>query len=362
MNINKICAAMLVGVAVVGCSCKEEVVLSVDGNELTRESVDNDIEALLKAQGDKIPADQIEYFRQMAQNQIAQNFIVENVLVAKAKADAYQVTDAERKARADELLAAIAQIPDAPKTIDEYFAKFPLGETRARKEFENGILIDKMIKAEQAKAPAVDYTAKANEIIGEITAANTKAADSEKNALAKITKLKADLTATPTDKLGDKFAEIAKNNSDCPSSAKGGDLGEFTRGQMVKEFEDVAFTLPVGKISEPVKTQFGYHLIMTTKKTPAVEAQGDQPAEPEKVQASHILCKIEEVRKVPEITEVTEFLKKQNERNFVADFVMNLVKNAKIEAFSDDFKQFVPQDDEENDATSPEPVATEEGK
>ena len=361
MNIKQIGATILIGAAVVGCE-KQEVVLSVDGKELTRAAVEADIEAMLKAQGDKVPADQLEYFRQMAQNQIAQSFIIENVLVAKAKAAGYQITDAERKEREGELLAAIAKIPDAPKTMDEYFTKFPLGEARARAEFENGILIDKMIKDEQSKAPAVDFSAKAAEIIGEIKAANAKAAESEKEALAKIVALKGQLATIPADKLADKFAELAKDNSDCPSSAKGGDLGEFTRGQMVKEFEDVAFALPVGKVSEPVKTQFGYHLIMTTKKTPAVEAKGESPAEPEKVQASHILCKTSEARRIPEVAEVTEFLKKQNEREFVSKFVMDLVKNAKIEAFAEDFKQFIPPADDEEPIAEPEPVATDAEK
>ncbi|NLB76234.1 MAG: peptidylprolyl isomerase, partial [Crenarchaeota archaeon] len=60
---------------------------------------------------------------------------------------------------------------------------------------------------------------------------------------------------------GEKFGEIAKKVSLCPSSKKGGDLGIFTRGKMVKEFEKVAFELQKGQVSEPVKTQFGYHII-----------------------------------------------------------------------------------------------------
>ena len=66
---------------------------------------------------------------------------------------------------------------------------------------------------------------------------------------------------------GADFAEIARKNSTCPSSARGGDLGEFSPGQMVKEFNDVVFTEPVGVVHGPVKTQFGYHLIEVTKRT-----------------------------------------------------------------------------------------------
>ncbi|MBQ7355788.1 MAG: peptidylprolyl isomerase [Clostridia bacterium] len=63
------------------------------------------------------------------------------------------------------------------------------------------------------------------------------------------------------------FEDCAKENSTCPSGKGGGALGAFGRGQMVKEFEDAAFAMNPGDISdEPVKTQFGYHLIKVTSK------------------------------------------------------------------------------------------------
>jgi len=62
-------------------------------------------------------------------------------------------------------------------------------------------------------------------------------------------------------KKGEKFSAIAKDVSLCPSKKRGGDLGTFGRGQMVKEFETAAFALEKGQISGIVKTQFGYHII-----------------------------------------------------------------------------------------------------
>ena len=60
---------------------------------------------------------------------------------------------------------------------------------------------------------------------------------------------------------GEKFGSIAHQISLCPSGKKGGDLGSFTRGKMVKEFENAAFGLEKGQTSGPVKTKFGYHRI-----------------------------------------------------------------------------------------------------
>lgn len=65
---------------------------------------------------------------------------------------------------------------------------------------------------------------------------------------------------------GSDFAEVAKTNSSCPSSAQGGDLGEFGPGMMVPEFDKVVFSAPVGVVQGPVKTQFGYHLLEVTSR------------------------------------------------------------------------------------------------
>lgn len=86
----------------------------------------------------------------------------------------------------------------------------------------------------------------------------SSASRSKEEAQQQIQQLSADLEQ------GGDFAALAKQHSDCPSSAKGGDLGQFGRGQMVGPFEEAAFGMEVGQVSGVVETPFGYHIIKRT--------------------------------------------------------------------------------------------------
>ncbi len=66
---------------------------------------------------------------------------------------------------------------------------------------------------------------------------------------------------------GADFTELAREHSKCPSGRRGGELGEFSPGQMVEEFDDVVFSGDLEKIHGPVQTQFGFHLIEITSRT-----------------------------------------------------------------------------------------------
>ncbi|MDQ8202612.1 peptidylprolyl isomerase [Pelagicoccus sp. SDUM812003] len=66
---------------------------------------------------------------------------------------------------------------------------------------------------------------------------------------------------------GASFADMAKEHSQCPSGSRGGELGEFGRGQMVPEFDKVVFSAPVNEVQGPVRTQFGYHLLEVTARS-----------------------------------------------------------------------------------------------
>lgn len=78
---------------------------------------------------------------------------------------------------------------------------------------------------------------------------------------------------------GKAFEDAAKEYSKCPSNAAGGDLGSFGRGQMVPEFDTVVFQIELGKVSEPVKTQFGYHLIKVEERNDSKSKSLDEVKE-----------------------------------------------------------------------------------
>jgi parvulin-like peptidyl-prolyl isomerase len=109
-------------------------------------------------------------------------------------------------------------------------------------------------KKAQSQLPA--NTVKASHILVKV---NPSGGPNEKQAqLKRITAIRDEALK------GGDFAKLAMKHSDCPSKQRGGDLGVFRRGMMVKPFEEAAFSQPVGRVGSIVETQFGYHIILVT--------------------------------------------------------------------------------------------------
>jgi peptidyl-prolyl cis-trans isomerase C len=163
--------------------------------------------------------------------------------------------------------------------MDEAGFKDAIGE-----EVRIGTLIDKQTEdiveptAEETKAFytenedqfVVEGSVKASHILIKTDGITDEAEKAKKKA--EIEDIRKQLIA----KNGENFAELAKAHSGCPSSGKGGDLGEFGPGQMVPEFDKAAFSQEVGTIGDIVETSFGYHVIKVTGKTEAGKTSYDE--------------------------------------------------------------------------------------
>ncbi|MBQ9739841.1 MAG: peptidylprolyl isomerase [Kiritimatiellae bacterium] len=289
----------------------------------------------------KIPAEQMEEAKKMFENQLAQKFLMETLLLAEAKKQGLDtVTPEDLQKKKDEIIKEGANNPGAPKSFEEFAAKYPLGKDKAEQALKDVIVIQRLLKKEVEDKIAID-AAEVEKTLKNLTDAAAKAAKDAAGAETKIKELKAQLAKVAAKDVAAKFAELAKKESACPSKEKGGDLGEFAKGQMVPEFEKVAFSIEPGKVSDPVKTQFGWHLILVTKKVPAVKAEGDKPASPEKVQASHILLSARAAQPVPTKADVEKRMKMMKSQQAMGAYFDGLRKAAKIEAPG--FPDLVPE-------------------
>ena len=174
-----------------------------------------------------------------------------------------------RKMVLEQLISKKLLLLDAQKNLFEYDPEF-------KKELEmvkNDLLVNFAMKKALEKVAVKDedikeYFEKNKEMFveGESVGASHILVDSEEKAKELLEKINNKEVS---------FEDAARENSTCPSSETGGSLGEFTRGQMVPEFDEACFSMEVGEIKGPVKTQFGFHLIKLTSKKEAKPMEFD---------------------------------------------------------------------------------------
>ena len=266
----------------------KEVVVTVGDVQLTRAQLDADVEKFIEARKAQIPAAQLDAARNYLTQQFKQQFITKTLLLKEAAKKGITITDADMSARANDIIKANKGRPGAPTTLDELLAGHPLGVERARAEFKDSVLINKFVEQEIASKITIDSaelkkqydtivsnitqrakTAKPEQVRASHILVKTDDKKDSDAAKKEIDALFAQLKGLTGDALAKKFAELAKEKSDCPSKSKGGDLGAFGHGQMVPEFDKAAFAQEIGKLYEAVKTSFGWHLVLVTEKFPA---------------------------------------------------------------------------------------------
>lgn len=174
----------------------------------------------------------------------------------------YLLTDEGKKQLLNQLVTFELYYNYGKEIEIEKSEKFAKALEIIKRETLTQIAIDKVLsEVEVSDKEAEEYyeTNKNSFVTGETIEAKHILVDSEEKAKEIVEKIKAGMS----------FADAATEYSSCPSKAQGGNLGKFGKGQMVPEFEKVAFELEVGVVSEPVKTQFGYHLIEVESKEEA---------------------------------------------------------------------------------------------
>lgn len=215
--------------------------------------------------GRPIPATELPKVRQ----NIIEGYSMQKALELAADKAGVTATDEDVEAFISEQLPEGVAFDDMVKSQGE-------DPVEVRKQLKETMKIEKFLKTQ---VPAIEVTDDdAKKMFDEIVAKNgedclnkpesvtashilLKCTDEDSEAKkAEIIKLRERILA------GEKFADVAAA-SDCPSKANGGSLGEFGRGQMVPEFEVAAFTQEIGKVGEPVKTKYGWHIILVEART-----------------------------------------------------------------------------------------------
>ena len=190
---------------------------------------------------------------------------VNDTIAALGQRGAGYNTPEGRRAVLDQLVAKNLFLAEAKKNFYEGDPKFKADLAKIKDEMLANFAIEKALSTVKVAEDEIKkfYDEHKSEFLaGESVEASHILVDDEEKAKVLLANIRNGKVP---------FEDAAKANSSCPSKEKGGALGNFTRGQMVPEFEQAAFAMNVGEISEPVKTQFGYHIIKVTNKTEAKE-------------------------------------------------------------------------------------------
>jgi len=283
-----------------GSGLDDSVAATVNGVEIMQDGVDafvaSNLEAL-KAKPEQFSAEFIEQRSKDMESQYVKKLVIEQLLDDEVKKQGITVSDQEVQER----VTLIAENETPKMTLQQYLQRVQAsGETIAGYEtkLKRQIGWDKLVENEIAgqyeisEEEALAYFEKYPDNFS--TAELVKAShivirpidDNDPN-------LKAEAKANAEDLLkelkgGADFAELAMDNSEDATGVNGGDLGYFERGDMEASFEKVAFSLPVGELSDVVETSFGYHIIKVSDHKAQDNATFEQVKEPLIAQLSDI--------------------------------------------------------------------------
>lgn len=287
----------------------------VNGTVITQAELDSQMKIVidrLRASGRLPDVSQLDQIR----SQVLENLIARELLYQESQKKGIKISEEEVN---KQLINVKAQFPNEAE-FNNALIRMNLTEASIKEKLQRDLALKKLIEDEVAPKVTVSDSdirafyennpetfkqperVKASHILIKV---DPKADASQKaEAQKKIDSVQAKLQK------GEDFGALAKEYSEGPTGPKGGDLGYFTRGQMVKPFEEAAFAMKPGEVSGMVETRFGYHLIKVTDKTP----EGTMPYDDVKERLG-------------------EFLKQQKIQEEINVYVKSLEEKAKIERF-----------------------------
>jgi foldase protein PrsA len=267
-------AALVVASALAVSACGSDsanlpdgVVAQVGDQQITQAQLDRLLEQSKAAlqQGQTFPEEGTEDFKTL-QRQAVQQLVSLEVISAEARkcGAPCRVSDAAVQKQLD--LITQQRFGGDEKKLDEFLKQQQITMAEARQQVRAGLQQEKL---QQRETRGVRFTAAdARTYYDQNRAQFRQAASREISHI--LVKSKAEADRIAAEATPENFAELAKRYStDTGSKAKGGALGVSQKGSFVPEFEKVAFSLPAGTISKPVKTQFGWHIIHVTGVSPA---------------------------------------------------------------------------------------------
>jgi parvulin-like peptidyl-prolyl isomerase len=224
-----------------------KTLVTVNGKAITQEDVDTELMSATQGRLNQIPADRQEAFRK----QVLQNLIGKELIYSDAKKSGII-------------------------NSQEYKTEYKKLEERMKKELAVQVWQKKLLDGIKISEKELkDYYSKNKDEFNEKESVHARHILVKTEDEAK--KIIAQLKGLSGEKLKEKFIELAKKESTGPSGPKGGDLGYFTQGQMVPAFNDKVFSMKKGQVTlEPVKTQFGYHVIYVEDKKPSMTRKFDE--------------------------------------------------------------------------------------
>lgn len=239
------------------------VIARVNGEDVTKADFDRLLKQLELQAGRPVPAER----RDEIYRGIIDQLVTYTVLVQEAKARNISVTPAEAKQVTDARIGELRKQVPNETAFNKALAERNMTLARLRSDIEKDMVIGKMMEAEMAKQPPLsdaDIKAYYDKNPDEFSGVRASHILIRPEGFDEASKKKARATAEDLAKQakgGADFAELAKKHSADGSAQQGGDLGFFTKGQMVPEFSKAAFSLQPGQISDVVETQFGFHVI-----------------------------------------------------------------------------------------------------